>query len=114
MSSIAEESTLDNAHYFVYFIREEKYQWCGNYCIAQFESKRKQYPQCLYEKRLFIYLPKMCGGISLIGLFMVTAGLAAVYAITTFGPNLSMQNKMKAMKAKMKEMMLAHNNQIMS
>jgi len=34
--------------------------------------------------------------------------------ITTFGPNLSMQNKMKAMKAKMKEMMLAHNNQIMS
>jgi hypothetical protein len=53
--------------------------WCGNYCIAQFESKRKQYPQCLYEKRLFIYLPKMCGGISLIGLFMVTAGLAAVY-----------------------------------
>jgi hypothetical protein len=56
----------------------------------------------------------MCGGISLMGLFMVTAGLAAVYGITTFGPKLSSQNKIKAMKAKMKELMLAHNNQIIS
>jgi hypothetical protein len=48
------------------------------------------------------------------GLFVVTAGLVAVYGITTFGPRLSLQNKLKAMKAKMKEMMLAHNNQIIS
>jgi hypothetical protein len=61
-----------------------------------------------------IYLPKMCGGISMMGLFMVTAGLASVYAITTFGPKLSLQNKIKAMKAKMKELMLAHNNQVIS
>ena len=40
--------------------------------------------------------------------------LAAVYGITTFGPKLSLQNKIKGMKAKMKEMMLAHNNQIIS
>ncbi len=50
----------------------------------------------------------------MMGLFMVTAGLAAVYAITTFGPKLSLQNKIKAMKAKMNEMVLAHNNQIIS
>ena len=56
----------------------------------------------------------MCGGISMMGLFMVTAGLASVYAITTFGPKLSLQNKIKAMKAKMKELMLAHNNQVIS
>ena len=56
----------------------------------------------------------MCGGISMMGLFMVTAGLASVYAITTFGPELSLQNKINAMKAKMKELMLAHNNQIIS
>jgi hypothetical protein len=56
----------------------------------------------------------MCGGISIMGLFMVTAGLAAVYGITTFGPKLSLENKIKAMKAKVKELMLAHNNQIMS
>jgi hypothetical protein len=48
------------------------------------------------------------------GLFMVTAGSAAVYGITTFGPKLYLQNKIKAMKAKMKEMMLAHNHQIIS
>ena len=48
------------------------------------------------------------------GLFMITAGLAATYAITTFGPKLSLQNKIKAMKAKIKEMMLAHNDQIIS
>ena len=56
----------------------------------------------------------MCGGISVMGLFMVTAGLAAVYGITTFGPKLSLQNKIKAMKAKMKEMVLAHNNQVVA
>ena len=56
----------------------------------------------------------MCGGISMMGLFMVTAGLASVYAITTFDPELSLQNKIKAMKAKMKELMLAHNDQIIS
>jgi hypothetical protein len=56
----------------------------------------------------------MCGGISLMGLFMVTAGLATTYAITTFGPKLSMQNKVRAMKAKIKEKMVAHNSQIIS
>jgi hypothetical protein len=61
-----------------------------------------------------IYLPKMCGGISMMGLFMVTAGLAAIYAITTFGPKLSLQNKIKATKARIKDLMLAHNNQVIS
>jgi hypothetical protein len=61
-----------------------------------------------------IYLPNMCGGISMMGLFMVTAGLAAIYAITTFGPKLSLQNKIKATKARIKELMLAHNNQVIS
>ena len=56
----------------------------------------------------------MCGGISLMGLFMATAGLAAMYGITTFGPKLSLQNKIKAMKAKVKELMLAHNNQVIA
>jgi hypothetical protein len=56
----------------------------------------------------------MCGGISMMGLFMVTAALASVYAITTFGPKLSLQNRVKAMKAKMKELMLAHNERIIS
>ena len=56
----------------------------------------------------------MCGGISIMGLFMVTAGLAAVYGITTFGPKLSLQNKVRAMKAKMKALILAHNNHIIS
>ena len=56
----------------------------------------------------------MCGGISMMGLFMVTAGLAAIYGITTFGPKLSMQNRIKAMKGKMKELILSHNNQIIS
>jgi hypothetical protein len=45
---------------------------------------------------------------------MVTAGLAALNGIATFGPKLSLQNKVKVMKAKMKELMLAHNNQITS
>jgi len=45
----------------------------------------------------------------MMGLFMVTAGLAILYAITTFGPKLSLQNRVKAIKAKMKEMMLARN-----
>jgi hypothetical protein len=56
----------------------------------------------------------MCGGISMMGLFMVAAGLAATYAITTFGPKLSLQNKIKATKAKMKELIVVHNNQVIS
>jgi hypothetical protein len=56
----------------------------------------------------------MCGGMSMMGLFMVTAGLAATYGITIFGPKLSLQNKMKNMKYKMKALVLAHNNQIVS
>ena len=56
----------------------------------------------------------MCGGVSLMGLLMLTLGLAGTYTITTFGPKLSLQNKIKAMKAKMKELTLAHNNQIIS
>jgi hypothetical protein len=56
----------------------------------------------------------MCGGISMMGLFMVTAGLVSVYAIATFGPKLALQNKVKAMKAKMKEIVLTRNNQIIS
>jgi len=43
------------------------------------------------------------------GLFMATAALATIYTIATFGPKLSLQNKMKSMKAKMKDMILAHN-----
>ncbi|MFL6338333.1 MAG: hypothetical protein ACJ718_04365 [Nitrososphaeraceae archaeon] len=45
---------------------------------------------------------------------MVTAGLAATYGITIFGPKLSLQNNRKAMKAEMKELVLFHNEQIMS
>jgi hypothetical protein len=56
----------------------------------------------------------MCGGISMMGLFLVTAGLASIYAITTFGPKLSLQNKIKAMNAKIKELVLAQNNQVIS
>jgi hypothetical protein len=56
----------------------------------------------------------MCGGMSLMGLFMATAVLATTYAIATFGPKLSLQNKIKSMKAKMKDMILAHNHQIIS
>jgi hypothetical protein len=56
----------------------------------------------------------MCGGISMMGLFMVTAGLAAIYGITTFGSKLSLQNKIKTTKAKMKELVLAQNNQVIS
>jgi hypothetical protein len=37
----------------------------------------------------------MCGGISMVGLFMVTAGLAATYAIATFGPKLSFAEQRK-------------------
>ena len=50
----------------------------------------------------------------MMSLFMVTTGLAAMYSIATFGPKLSLQNKVRAMKAKMKEMVLAHNNQVIS
>jgi hypothetical protein len=56
----------------------------------------------------------MCGGISMMDLFMVTAVLVTIYTIATFGLKLSMQNKIKTMKAKVKELMLAHNNQIVS
>jgi hypothetical protein len=56
----------------------------------------------------------MCGGISMMELFMVTAALAATYGITTFGPKPSLQNKVKTMKAKTKELLLAHNNHIIS
>jgi hypothetical protein len=52
----------------------------------------------------------MCGGLSLMTLFMITLGLVSTYGITTFGPKLSLQNKIKAMKSKMKELMLAYNN----
>jgi hypothetical protein len=48
------------------------------------------------------------------GLFMATAVLATIYTIAIFGPKLSLQNKIKAMKAKMKEMTLTRNNQIIS
>jgi hypothetical protein len=50
----------------------------------------------------------------MMGLFIVTAGLAATYGVTTFGPQLSLRDKVRAMKAKMKELMLAHNNQLIS
>jgi hypothetical protein len=60
------------------------------------------------------YLTIMCGGISMMGLFMATAVLATIYTVATFGPKLSLQNKAKAMKAKMKELMVAHSNQIIS
>jgi hypothetical protein len=46
------------------------------------------------------------------GLVMLTLGLAGTYAVTTFGPKLSLQNKIKAMKSKMKAMMLVHNQVI--
>jgi hypothetical protein len=38
----------------------------------------------------------------------------AVYGITTFGPKLSLQHKIKAMKAKTTELIRSHNNQIIS
>jgi hypothetical protein len=60
-----------------------------------------------------IYQNMSCG-ISLMGLFMATALLASIYTITTFGPRLPLQSKMKTMKAKMKEMILAQNNQAIS
>jgi purine-cytosine permease-like protein len=56
----------------------------------------------------------MYGGISLLGLFVIKLGLASTYTISTFGPKLSIQNKTKAMKSKMKAMILAHNNRIIS
>jgi hypothetical protein len=48
----------------------------------------------------------MCGGLSLIGLFFITLGLATTYAITTFGLKLSLQSKMKDMKSKMKAVVM--------
>jgi hypothetical protein len=56
----------------------------------------------------------MCGGISVMGLFMATAVLATIYTIATFGPKLSLQNKVKAMKSKMKQIILENNDQIIS
>jgi len=56
----------------------------------------------------------MCSGISLTGLFMATAVLASIYTITTFGPRLSLQDKIKTVRTKMKEIMLAHNHQVIS
>ena len=50
----------------------------------------------------------------MMGLFMATAVLAIIYTIATFGPKLSLQNKVKTMKTKMKELVLAHNDQIIS
>jgi hypothetical protein len=54
----------------------------------------------------------MSCGISMMGLFMVMAGLAAIYGIRTFGPKLSLQNKIKTLKSKMKELMLVHHNPV--
>ena len=34
---------------------------------------------------------------SIMGLFMLTLGLVGVYSVTTFGPKLSLQNKIKKM-----------------
>ncbi|HJT48962.1 MAG TPA: hypothetical protein VJ729_12335 [Nitrososphaeraceae archaeon] len=56
----------------------------------------------------------MCGGISMMGLFMVAAGIVATYGIATFGPKLSLQNKIKTTKTKMKELLLTHNDRIIS
>jgi hypothetical protein len=60
----------------------------------------------------------MCGGISLMDLFMATAGMATIYTIATFGPKLSLQNNLpvitlnywlpKAMKTKKKELILPY------
>jgi hypothetical protein len=50
----------------------------------------------------------------MMGLFMATAVLATIYTVATFGPRLSLENKVKVIKAIMKELMLAHNNQIIS
>ena len=56
----------------------------------------------------------MCSGISIMGLCMVTVGLAAIYGIATLAPKLSLQNMTKAVKAKMKGLMLAHNKHTFS
>jgi hypothetical protein len=56
----------------------------------------------------------MCGGISMMSVFDNSTISSYIYGIAIFGPKLSLQNKAKAMKAKMKELMLAHNNQIIS
>jgi hypothetical protein len=56
----------------------------------------------------------MCGGISMMHLFLITARLAATYDIAISGPKLPLQNKIKTMKAKMKELMLSHENQVVS
>jgi hypothetical protein len=50
---------------------------------------------------LLVNLHILSNHIKATGFFMVTAGLAAVYSITTFDHRLSLQNKIKTMKAKM-------------
>jgi hypothetical protein len=37
----------------------------------------------------------MCGGISMMGLFMATAVLATIYTVAAFDPKLSLQNRVK-------------------
>jgi hypothetical protein len=52
----------------------------------------------------------MCGGSSsLFGLFMIALGLAGAYGITTYGPKLSLQNRIKSLKLRVKTSMLLHN-----
>ena len=50
----------------------------------------------------------MCGGSSLLGLFMLALGLAGTYGIT-YGPKLSLQNRIKTLKLRVKTSMLLHN-----
>jgi hypothetical protein len=54
----------------------------------------------------------MCGGVSLMWLFMLGLGLAGTYAITTFGPKLSLPSKVKGIKTRMKTFTLAHDEVI--
>jgi hypothetical protein len=54
----------------------------------------------------------MCGGISLMWLFMLGLGLAGTYAITTFDAKSSLPSKVKAIKTRMKSFALAHNEAI--
>jgi hypothetical protein len=43
-----------------------------------------------------------------------TAGIVSTYGIATFSPKLSLQDRVKAMKAKMNELMLARDNQVIT
>jgi hypothetical protein len=51
----------------------------------------------------------MCDGSSLLGLFIIALGLAGTYGITTYGPKLSLQNRIKTLKSRVKTSMLLHN-----